>query len=189
MTGRTIYTIGHSNKDVASFIELLKKHSIEVVVDVRSSPYSRYASQFNKREVECIIPENGMKYLFMGKEIRGKPSDPQFYDHEDYVLYSKIAETSEFKEGIERLLKGIKQYKVALMCSEENPAVCHRRLLIGKVLSGYDVEIMHIRSDGTIQSEEDIRKENYKSNDNDAQQSLFGLKNKVDWKSLRPVSK
>ena len=184
-----IYTIGHSNQDVETFIKLLKSHSIEVVVDVRSNPYSKYASQFNKKEIQRDIINNGMKYLFMGKEIGGKPADLQFYDSENYVLYSKLTESPVFIEGIERILKGIGQYRVALMCSEENPVACHRRLLIGKVLSENGVEMLHIRSDGRVQSEEDIKRENSKSNDNKGQQSLFGVENRVDWKSVRPVLK
>ena len=189
MQAVTIYTIGHSNQDAESFIELLKRNSIEFLADVRSNPYSKYASQFNRRNIQRDIQDSGIKYLFMGKEIGGKPADLDFYDSEGYVLYSKIAESPVFIEGIERLLKGISKYRVALMCSEENPAACHRRLLIGRVLSDHDVELMHIRSDGIIQSEKDIKGENSKSNNNETQQSLFGLENRVDWKSARPVLK
>ncbi len=175
----TIYTIGHSNQDVESFIELLKRNSIEVVVDVRSSPYSKYASQFNKSEIQKVIQSNWIKYLFMGQEIGGKPADTQFYDSEGYVLYSHIAESPEFIEGVQRLLKGIKQYRVALMCSEENPETCHRRLLIGRVLSDHGVDVLHIRSDSSIQAEEDF---------SSAQQSIFNEDNRA-WKSTRPVLK
>ena len=189
MNTQKIYTIGHSNQDVQSFIELLKRHSIEVVVDVRFNPYSKYASQFNKKEIQGDIRDNGIKYMFMGKEIGGKPADLQFYDSEGYVLYSKIAESPMFTKGIERLLKGITQYKVVLMCSEENPATCHRRLLIGRVLSDHGVDMLHIRSDGRVQTEEDILLENKKSDRNDSQQSLFTQEKSTGWKSTRPVLK
>ena len=189
MHTQKIYTIGHSNQDVQSFIELLKRRSIEVVVDVRSNPYSKYASQFNKKEVQGDIRDNGMKYMFMGKEIGGKPADLQFYDSEGYVLYSKIAESPMFTGGIERLLKGITKYKVVLMCSEENPATCHRRLLIGRVLSDHGVDMLHIRSDGSVQTEKDILLENKKSDRNHSQQSLFAQEKSTGWKSTRPVLK
>ena len=180
MQTQTIYTIGHSNQDVEGLIELLKRNSIEVVADVRSSPYSKYASQFNRKEIQKNIQDNGIKYLFMGSEIGGKPVDLQFYDSAGYVLYSKIAESPEFIEGIERLLKGIKQYKVTLMCSEENPEACHRRLLIGRVLSDHGVEVLHIRGDNSIQSEDVF---------NDTQQSFLNQDNRAEWKSVRPVLK
>ena len=130
-----------------------------------------------------------MNYLFLGKEIGGKPSDPQFYDSDGYVLYSKIAGSADFLEGIERLLNGIKQYKIALMCSEENPETCHRRLLIGKVLSDHGVEVLHIRSDGRVQSERDILREDSSNQKNEAQQSLFMIENGNNWKSVRAVKK
>ena len=186
---RTIYTIGHSNHTVEKFIGLLKNHSIDVVADVRSNPYSRYASQFNKKAIQRYIQNNGMKYLFTGKESGGKPSNSQYYDSDGFVLYSRIAESPLFKEGITRLMKGIKQSRVALMCSEENPATCHRSLLIGKVLIDHGIDVLHIRGDGRIQSEKDILKENNMLQKNEVQQNLFDLKKSEEWKSIRPFLK
>ena len=187
MQTRTIYTIGHSSQDVRTFTGLLKRYSIEVVVDVRSSPYSKYASQFNRKNIQEDIRNNGIKYLFMGREMGGKPADIKFYDTDGYVLYSRIAESLMFIEGIERLLKGITQYRIVLMCSEENPFTCHRRLLIGKVLSDHGVEMLHIRSDGRIQSEEDVSSENGMARKDEAQQRLFVQDNRDEWRSARPV--
>jgi len=159
---QTIFTIGHSNLDLEAFIKLLKDNDIEVLVDVRSNPYSRFASQFNKVSIQKTIQANGMKYLFLGKELGGKPEGTDFYDSDGYVLYSRIADSPLFAEGIERLIKGIKKYRVAIMCSEENPINCHRRLLVGRVLSDKGIQVLHIRGDGRIQSEDDIIQENNK---------------------------
>jgi len=71
---------------------------------------------------------------------------------EGHVLYSRIAESTLFAEGIERLIKGIREYQVAIMCSEENPVCCHRRFLVGKALADHEVNIQHIRKDGSIHS-------------------------------------
>jgi len=151
-----LFTIGHSNLDLEAFITLLKDNGIDVLVDVRSNPYSRFASQFNKANIQKAVQVNGMKYLFLGKELGGKPKDPEFYDSERRVLYSRIAESTLFTGGIERLIKGIREYRVAIMCSEENPANCHRRFLVGRVLADHGVNIQHIRKDGSIQSEDDV---------------------------------
>jgi uncharacterized protein (DUF488 family) len=129
---------------------------------VRSVPYSRYASQFNKSNIQKVLPANGIKYLFLGKELGGRPQDPRFYDSEGNVLYSKIAESPCFTEGIERLTRSIRKYQVAIMCSEENPDHCHRRLLIGEILTGKAIQVLHIRKNGTIQSGDDIIRENKK---------------------------
>lgn len=189
MQGQTIYTIGHSSQDAETFIGLLKSRSIEVVADVRSSPYSKYASQFNRKDIQRLIETNGMKYLFMGKEIGGKPADLKYYDSDGYVLYSKIAESTAFREGIDRLLNGIKQYRVVLMCSEENPVNCHRRLLIERVLSDHGIDVLHIRSDGRVESNEDILREDSLHKKNEAQLSLFMIENSNNWKSAGPVLK
>lgn len=146
-----IYTIGHSNLDLNSFVKLLKDNAIEVLVDVRSNPYSRFASHFNKKIIQKAVEENGLKYLFLGKELGGRPKGKEFYDSEGQVLYLKIAESPLFKEGIERLITGIEKYRVAIMCSEENPVNCHRRLLVGKVLSEKGIQLFHIRRDGRIE--------------------------------------
>ena len=185
---QTIFTIGHSNQDLEAFIKLLKDNDFEVLVDIRSNPYSRFASQFNKDNIKKAIQVNGMKYLFLGKELGGKPVGTDFYDSDGYVLYSKIADSPFFAEGIERLIKGIKTYRVALMCSEENPINCHRRLLVGKVLSDKGIKVLHIRGDGRIQSEDDVIQENSKSKYDEAQQNLFKSEEKQDWKSTQSVS-
>ena len=131
----SIFTIGHSNHELQKLIDLLKFNEIEVVADIRSNPHSRFASQFNKDDFKKAIQAAGIKYLFLGKEVGGKPEDPEFYDPDGFVLYSRIAKSPLFLEGIERLMNGIRNYRVVLMCSEENPAHCHRRLLVGRVLS------------------------------------------------------
>jgi uncharacterized protein (DUF488 family) len=66
-----IFTIGHSNHDLGKFPGLLKQNGIEVVVDIRSNPYSRFAPRFNKTDVYNTLHNNGIKYLFLGKEPAG----------------------------------------------------------------------------------------------------------------------
>ena len=149
----TIFTIGHSNHSLEVFINLLQSHKIDVLVDVRSKPFSRFSPQFNKEGFEKAVKASGIRYLFLGKELGGRPQGSKFYDNYGFVLYSRIAESPLFLEGIDRLIKGIKTYRVAVMCSEENPANCHRRLLVGRVLAKRGISVRHIRGDGTVQIE------------------------------------
>jgi len=146
-----IFTIGHSNYDVATFLNLLKDNSIQVVVDVRSVPYSRYVPQFNKREIENAIVDAGLKYIFMGDAIGGKPSDPRYIDSNGKVNYEKLAESEKFQQGLNRLNKGLQDdWLIALMCAEEDPFKCHRHLLIANELElNRNVPVWHIRSDGS----------------------------------------
>jgi uncharacterized protein (DUF488 family) len=95
----------------------------------------------------------GARYLFLGEELGGRPDAPEFYDTEDHVLYGRVAESEPFRSGIERLKKGAQQYRVAIMCSEENPTSCHRRLLVAKVLLDQGFTITHVRGDGRCEVE------------------------------------
>ena len=146
-----IYTIGHSNQDVAAFLQLLKDNAIQVVVDVRSAPYSRYVPQFNKKEIEAAIADAGLKYVFMGDAIGGKPSDQKYLGVHGKVMYDKLAATATFQQGLDRLTKGLNDgWSIALMCAEEDPFKCHRHLLIANELElKRHIPVWHIRSDNT----------------------------------------
>ncbi|TMQ12660.1 MAG: DUF488 domain-containing protein, partial [Deltaproteobacteria bacterium] len=92
-------------------------------------------------------------YVFLGAELGGRPSDPACYDEHGHVLYGRRARSSEFQAGIARLEAELARQRVAMMCSEENPEQCHRRLLVGRVLAARGVAIDHIRGDGRIEPE------------------------------------
>jgi uncharacterized protein (DUF488 family) len=182
-----IYTIGHSNHSWERFSALLGTGPIEVVVDVRSSPFSRYAPHFNKEVIENALSRAGIKYLFLGNILGGRPETEEVYDEQGHVYYDRIEKSPQFKEGINRLLKGAQSYKVALLCGEEDPTQCHRRLLLGKVLSKHGVGIIHIRGDGRLQSEEDLTaEEDYQKHK--GQMNLFAGQEEKEWKSTPSVS-
>ncbi|MBW1737858.1 MAG: DUF488 domain-containing protein [Deltaproteobacteria bacterium] len=183
----SIFTIGHSNHELEKFIHLLKSNKIDVLVDVRSNPYSRFASHFNKDDIKRTVQANGIKYLFLGKELGGQPEGQEFYDKDGYVLYSRIAESALFIEAINRLMNGITAYRVTLMCSEENPANCHRMLLVSRVLENRGIAVFHIRGDGRLQSKDEVSREYERVKSNEAQQSLFKAKEAREWKSTQSV--
>ena len=151
MQSKPIFTIGHSNHDMAAFLKLLAGHAIKVVVDVRSAPYSRYVPQFNKREIEAALIKAGFTYIFMGDAIGGKPSDARYLDADGKVSYDKLAGSEAFQQGLDRLAKGLSGgWRIALMCAEENPFKCHRHLLIARELElKRNIPVQHIRADGT----------------------------------------
>ncbi len=148
-----IFTIGHSNHSAEHFQGLLKQHGVEVLVDVRSWPHSRYVEWVDRSRMADTAREAGARYLFMGKELGGRPDAAEFYDAAGHVLYGKVAGSAEFRTGIERLHRGAEGYRVAIMCSEEDPTSCHRRLLVAKVLLEEGVTIAHIRGDGRCEVE------------------------------------
>lgn len=154
-----LFSIGHSNHALETFLGLLKQHRIEVLVDARSHPYSKFAPQFDAGPLKKEVTGAGIKYLFLGKELGGRPSEDEFYDADGHVLYSRVAESPLFLEGIRRLETGVTKYRVALLCSEEDPSACHRRLLVGRVLATRGVPLDHIRGDGRIQTEAELQAE------------------------------
>lgn len=139
----TIYTIGHSNHTIDKFISLLKKHEIKVVADVRSTPYSRLHPQFNREVLKKALNASKIQYVFMGNELGARPNDPSVYVN-NAVQYARLAERIDFRNGIERLIKGIKEHKIALMCTEKDPVNCHRTILVGRNLKKLGVSIQHI---------------------------------------------
>jgi len=150
---RSVFTIGHSNHPAEKFAGLLKRHGIEILVDTRSHPYSRHAPHFNTRDIEATLSDNGIGYLFLGLKLGGRPEEKEFYDAEGRVDYALVERSRPFLDGIHRLEKEIQARKVALLCSEEDPTGCHRRLLVGRVLSERGITIRHIRGDGSIRTE------------------------------------
>ena len=183
----TIYTIGHSNHSCERFIGLLRSCSIDVVVDTRSAPYSRFASQFDREVLQRELAEAGIKYIFLGGELGGRPRDPAYYDAHGRVLYGRMKTDRAFAAGIERLERGIGGFCVALLCGEEDPAHCHRRLLVGRVLAERGHELLHIRADGRLQTDEQVAAESGKPLVNE-QPALFAELDEDQWRSTASVS-
>ena len=157
-----LYTIGHSNHSLEKFIQLLDDNGIMTLVDVRTAPYSRYNPQFNKENLERVLVRHNIQYAYAGKFLGGRPSDPSCYkNHQlpsedaDYlheVDYPEVMKRPWFTQGIKQLLELADQDLTAIMCSEENPAECHRHHLIAKYLSARHPEVVvyHIRGDGIV---------------------------------------
>lgn len=185
--GLSLYTVGHSNHAASDFINLLTMHAIEVLVDVRSQPYSRYAAHFDKPGLSALVTAVDIKYLFLGKELGGRPDDMEFYDPADgRVLYDRVAASPLFLSGLARLETGLQKYRVAMMCGEENPEGCHRRLLVGRVLAGKGIAVLHIRGDGRVEPEQEFGV-GEDAQARSGQLSLFPQDEVRAWKSILSV--
>lgn len=178
----TVLTIGHSNHSWDQFVTLLLSSRAEVVAEVRTYPYSNYSPQFDREAMKVALGKIDIKYVDLGKELGGRPEGPEFYDREGHVLYSKVAVTDKFIEGIRRIEEGMRKYRLAMICSEEDPAVCHRALLVGRVLRERGVLVEHIRGDGRIQSDDEVFAKN---GDEQKQGKLFD--EAPAWKSIPSV--
>jgi len=146
-----LYTIGHSNHDLEHFMQLLKRHAITAVGDVRSSPYSKFNPQYNREPLQRALRENHIAYVFLGSELGPRSEDPACYLN-GKVQYGWLAKTEAFEHGLQRLRTGMKTYRIALMCAEKDPITCHRMILVCRALRSDPIEICHILEDGNLEA-------------------------------------
>ena len=123
----TVFSIGHSVRPFLEFIERLQEHNIEVLVDVRSHPQSRFCPQYNQRALSDGLTKVGITYLFKGENLGGK------------------GENVHFNETIGELTSRAKRGEVlCLMCSEKDPAKCHRSQVLAPLFVAQGLGVEHI---------------------------------------------
>ncbi|PSR17371.1 hypothetical protein C8255_12980 [filamentous cyanobacterium CCP3] len=150
-----LFTIGHSNHSFETFLGLLKRHGVTAIADVRSFPFSRRFPQFNQGELKAALAFQNIVYVFLGKHLGARPYDEDCYD-QGKAKYELIANTVFFSEGLHRLLSGAKKHRVAIMCAERDPIICHRAVLICQHLRSFDIVIQHILKDGSLESHDHL---------------------------------
>jgi uncharacterized protein (DUF488 family) len=148
---KILFTVGHSAHALDYFAGLLARHSVEVIADVRSVPYSRRNPQFNREPLESALRERGMKYVFLGKELGARSENPACYV-DGKAQYDRLAREPSFQIGLDRIRKGIDGFRVALMCAERDPLMCHRTILVCRALRDPELEIEHILADGSLEN-------------------------------------
>ena len=156
-----VFTIGHSTHTIIDFIKLLKQYSIPLVCDVRSQPYSKYNSQFNKDSVKKTLLGSRMEYLFLGEELGGRSKNTSCYNDKGKLQYHLLAQEPLFKKGLEKIIEEVKKRSIVLMCSEGDPLKCHRTILVCRQLQKLHFlknNIQHILSDGSLQSNTEMEK-------------------------------
>ena len=146
-----VFTIGHSTHPAAELIDLLVRHDVEAVADVRSSPYSRHSPEFNKDQLEAALKAAGIAYVFMGRELGARPADRDLYDG-GRVSWDRLRASALFRAGLERIQDGAQRMRIALLCAEKDPLDCHRTLLVGQALEERGVAITHILADGGLET-------------------------------------
>lgn len=134
---------------------MLHQHKITALADVRSMPYSRYLTHFNKAPLKSALNRAGIYYVFLGQELGARPNDQSCYV-DGKAVYEKIAATDAFHKGIQRILKGTQKHKIALMCAEKDPLTCHRAILVCQYLKEFSLNIKHILKNGALESHEHL---------------------------------
>ncbi len=153
-----IYTIGHSKHKIERFVALLRQHAIDVVADVRSTPYSRFNPQFNREKLQAALADCGIRYVFLGDELGARTKDTACYDEAGRVSYAKLAATPSFRHGLDRLLAGMREHRIAIMCAEREPLECHRTILVARELEKVGAPITHILQDGSLEPHQEAMK-------------------------------
>jgi len=146
-----VYTIGHSSRTVEELIGLLLKHGVTTVADVRSQPYSRLHSQFNREAFSFDLSAHGIGYVYLGEELGARSNDGGCYLN-GKVQYSQLAKTPLFRQGVERIRAGMgKNLRITLMCAEKEPLACHRSILISRHLLDGGIPVRHILDESTVE--------------------------------------
>ncbi len=145
-----LFTIGHSNHPIEAFIQLLHRHGVTAVGDVRSQPYSRYVPQYSRESLKAALTRAGIAYVFLGKELGARSENPACYKR-GKVQYDCLARQPQFAEGVRRVIEGMQRYSIALMCAEKDPLECHRTLLVARKLHEAGIKIAHIHADGSLE--------------------------------------
>ena len=146
----TIFTIGHSTRDLADFSRVLQTHDITLLEDIRAFPMSRRYPHFNRDHLELWLPEIGCDYVWEkdlgGRRNRQMPEDqspnvalrnPSFRNYADYML------SAQFGKAVERLVEGAGKSKTAIMCAEAVYFRCHR-MLVSDYLLSHGHMVLHI---------------------------------------------
>ncbi|MCO5210832.1 MAG: DUF488 domain-containing protein [Caldilinea sp.] len=168
-TSLPIYTIGYGDRSIEAFIAALHANTIAYLLDVRTAPYSRFKPEFSKEALAKALAAQGIRYVFVGDSLGGRPDDPACYV-DGRVDYDRVREQPFFQRGIERVQAAhAQQLRVVLMCSEGRPEQCHRTKLIGETLVALGIPVVHIdEADRLITHDEAILRLT------DGQLNLFG---------------
>ncbi len=145
-----LYTVGHSTVPIETFIDLIKKYDVQYVIDVRSTPYSRYASQFNTDVLESALKSEGIGYSHMGRYFGARQESREFYNVEGYLDFELFRESELFKKGLRNIEHGLEKYNIALMCTEKDPIDCHRAIMVGRGFELDGIPVKHILHSGEV---------------------------------------
>jgi uncharacterized protein (DUF488 family) len=154
----TVFTIGHSNHPIESFIGLLTRHKVARVADVRSYPGSRWAPQFGGKVLKSSLAVHGLDYVWLGTALGGKRDTPALTKPEGKPDYTKIAALDDFRAAIATLAADVASRRVALLCAEGDPMRCHRKHLVGKALRAEGFTVAHILRDGALVTDDELEK-------------------------------
>lgn len=143
--GSEIYTIGYAGfPDIDEFIKVLKSYGITTLLDARSRPYLAYFEQYAEDNLRNALTKEDLAYIKFEDEFGLEPAG-NLDDSDEMPDFELIAETESFQNGISRVRFGLEKGLVPVILGEAmDPMMCHRGLLIGRVLHDLGYKVMHI---------------------------------------------
>ena len=146
-----IHTKGHSDHDITAFASLVRRYGVELVVDVRSQPFSKWAPQYNHEVFSRYLENTGFTYQYMGDVLGGRPSDAGLYERGGALPdYERVALAQAYQGGISQLTDIAGTRQTVIVCSEGDHLHCHRHLLIAQTLLARGIRVRHIQRNGTV---------------------------------------
>ena len=146
-----LYTIGYGNRSLENFISLLQKYDIKILVDVRTTPFSRFRQQFNKLSIMSKLEDENIQYIHKGIELGGKPAQIKNVIYEVYNIPQERRKSIQYLQGISFLEQGLELgHKMAIMCCELDYKNCHRYSLVGEDISKRGWGVLHIDKNGEL---------------------------------------
>jgi uncharacterized protein (DUF488 family) len=146
----TVFTVGHSTRPIAEFIDVLHRYGIELLVDIRTVPGSRRNPQFGQKSLEQSLADAGIRYLHM-KSLGGLRRTTEHsinlgWRNASFRGYADYMQTPEFAEAVDELAALAAEQRVAIMCAEAVPWRCHRSL-VGDALLVRGIEVIDVLSE------------------------------------------
>ena len=154
---KDIFTIGYVSYHPEEMAKVLLSLGVSCLIDVRSSPYSAYYSQYNRDVFSELLKKYGILYRNYAHEFGARQEDPRYYTKEGYLDFSVYTQSEQFQQGIDKIEQGIRMgYVFALMCAEKDPMNCHRAIMIGKALNEQGYTVKHILYPDQIETQQEM---------------------------------
>jgi uncharacterized protein (DUF488 family) len=182
LTLNPAYTLGHSSHPLWRLVEILDRHRIRCLIDVRSQPYSRAQPHFCKDVLRQNLERAGYLYRYLGDHLGGRPDGNEFYDPDGHARYDRIAAAPRFQDALVEAARLVVQHRSVLLCAEAEPRDCHRRRLLGPALADRGLDLVHILPDGSLRTEAE-----FQAGESGAQAELFPRTSAGPWRSILPV--
>jgi uncharacterized protein (DUF488 family) len=151
-----LYTIGYTGYKIENFLSEINSHTISAVIDVRSSPFSKYHSSYNQKALEAFLGRHEIHYRNYANEFGARQKNRAFYSSGGYLDFDVFTRSDEFLSGVEKLKEGMnKGFTFVLMCAEKDPLDCHRTIMVAREFHKLGFIIVHLLPQKK-QSQDDI---------------------------------